>query len=49
VLEVRGDVTGTSGGSYAGTLNLQPVPLPAAAWLLISGFAGLVPLVRRRA
>ncbi|HVW68912.1 MAG TPA: hypothetical protein VHB68_08040, partial [Steroidobacteraceae bacterium] len=29
VLEIRGDVTGASGGSYSGTLNLTPVPLPA--------------------
>jgi hypothetical protein len=42
VLEVRGDVTGSSGGSYSGTLQLSPVPLPAAAWLLLSGIVGLV-------
>src|ERR1700723_3361140 len=30
VLETRGDVTGSSGGTYSGTLNLNPVPLPAA-------------------
>jgi hypothetical protein len=44
VLEVRGNVTGTGGGSYAGTLNLTPVPLPAALPFLLSGlgiFGGL--------
>jgi hypothetical protein len=37
VLEVRGDVTGQNGGSYTGIINLQPVPLPAALPLLLSG------------
>jgi hypothetical protein len=49
VLEVRGNVTGTSGGSYSGTLNLAPVPLPAAIWLLLSGLGGLGTIARRRA
>jgi hypothetical protein len=50
VLEVRGNVTGTSGGSYSGTLNVAPVPLPAALPLLFSGL-GLLGggLARRRA
>ncbi len=47
VLEVRGNVTGANGGSYSGSLNLTPVPLPAAVWLLLSGLAGFVTLVRR--
>lgn len=47
VLEIRGNVTGDSGGSYSGTLNLTPVPLPAAGWLLVAGMAGLVSLGRR--
>jgi hypothetical protein len=37
VLEVRGNVTGPSGGSYSGTLNVAPVPLPAALPLLLCG------------
>lgn len=41
VLEVRGDVTGTSGGAYAGAFQLTAVPLPAALPLLFSGMGGL--------
>jgi hypothetical protein len=37
VLEVKGTVSGTAGGSYSGTLNLAPVPLPAGLPLLLSG------------
>jgi hypothetical protein len=50
VLEVRGNVSGQFGGSYSGVMNLAPapVPLPAAAWLLLSGLGGLGALGRRR-
>ena len=48
VLEVRGDVTGTAGGSYAGLIDLQPVPLPAALPLVLSGMGLLGGLLRRR-
>jgi hypothetical protein len=49
VIEVRGDVTGTQGGSYSGTFQLAPpVPLPAAGWLLVSGVGGLLGFARRR-
>ncbi len=48
VLEIRGAVTGTVGGSYAGVLNLAPVPLPAAGWFLLSGLFGLLPALGRR-
>lgn len=41
VLEIEGTVSGTAGGSYSGTLNLAPVPLPAGLPLLLSGIAGL--------
>jgi len=48
VLEVRGDATGSAGGSYAGLINLQPVPLPAALPLLLSGIGLLGGLARKR-
>jgi hypothetical protein len=48
VLEIRGNVSGISGGSYAGVMNLAPVPLPAAAWLLLSSLGGLGALTRRK-
>lgn len=34
VLEIRGQATGVNGGSYAGVLNVAPVPLPATLPLL---------------
>jgi hypothetical protein len=51
VLEVRGDVAGTAGGSYSGTINLapvSPVPLPAALPLMLSGLGVLGGLIRKR-
>lgn len=49
VLEVLGTVSGSAGGSYSGTLNLAPapVPLPAGLPLLLSGIAGLGLWTRR--
>ncbi len=41
VLEIRADSVGTSGGSYSGTLNIAPVPLPAGLPLLLSATIGL--------
>ena len=52
VLEIRGDVTGSLTGLYAGALQLSPVPLPSTTWLLVSGLFGLyglaLPGVRSR-
>lgn len=48
VLDVAGTATGDLGGQYFGGLDLEPVPLPATTWLLLSGFAGLVLAARRR-
>jgi hypothetical protein len=48
VLELRGSVSGTAGGSYSGVLNIAPVPVPAAAWLMGSALLGLVGARRRR-
>ena len=47
VLEIRGIVTGTVSGSYGGALNLTPIPVPGAVWLLGSALAGLG-WIRRR-
>ncbi|MBS0375219.1 MAG: FxDxF family PEP-CTERM protein [Proteobacteria bacterium] len=41
VLQVRGTVSGSAGGAYAGVLNIVPVPLPATLPLLLSGLAAL--------
>jgi hypothetical protein len=48
VLQVRGTAIGANGGSYSGSLNVNPVPLPAALPLLLSGFGLLGGLFRRR-
>ncbi len=50
ILEVRGDVVGTNGGSYTGVLNISPIP-EAAEWaMLLTGFGliGFVVARRRR-
>jgi hypothetical protein len=49
VVEVRGTTTGANGGAYSGTLNLAPVPLPAALPLLLSGCALFGSMRRRKA
>jgi hypothetical protein len=51
VLELRGAVSGTFGGGYAGTLSVAPstVPVPASAWLMGSALLGLVGVSRKRA
>jgi hypothetical protein len=46
VVQVRGEASG--GSSYSGNVQLTPVPLPASAWLLLSGMAGLAFMVRGR-
>ncbi len=47
VLDVAGTATGNLGGQYFGGLDLEPVPLPATTWLLLSGIAGLILAARR--
>jgi len=46
-LVITGTVTGAQGGAYAGVVA-SPVPLPAAAWLLLSGLAGVGIMARWR-
>jgi len=48
ILDVAGIASGTNGGSYVGTVNLQPVPLPASFLLMISGLGGLLALTAKR-
>jgi hypothetical protein len=47
ILDVAGLPSGTSGGMYGGAVQLTATPLPAAAWLLISG-AGMLGFATRR-
>jgi hypothetical protein len=48
-LIITGTVTGTEGGAYAGVVaSPSAVPLPAAAWLLLSGLVGVGAMARRR-
>ncbi|MGB6307205.1 MAG: FxDxF family PEP-CTERM protein [Steroidobacteraceae bacterium] len=49
ILDVAGIASGTGGGSYVGSVDLEPVPLPAALWLMLSGLGGLGALSRKRA
>jgi hypothetical protein len=48
ILEVRGNVTGTFGGSYAGVLNVAPVPVPGAVYLLGSSLVAMLGVSRRK-
>lgn len=48
-LQVRGTVAGTSGGSYAGVLNIaQPVPEPESYAMLLTGLGLMGFMARRR-
>lgn len=49
VLEISGTASGAGGGSYTGTLNLSPVPLPASFPLLLTGLLGFAALALTRA
>ena len=47
-LEVRGDVVGTFGGSYTGSLNVVPVPEPETYAMLLAGLGIIGTIARRR-
>lgn len=48
ILEVRGQVVGTSGGSYSGTLNINPVPEVAPWAMLLLGMLMTSLVIARR-
>lgn len=48
VLEIRGQVTGSAGGSYAGVFNVAAVPEPDALAMVLAGAGVLGCSVRRR-
>jgi hypothetical protein len=47
-LEVRGKVNGTNGGSYAGVMNLAPVPEASNLALMLAGFGVFGTIAVRR-
>ncbi len=49
VFEVRGLATGSAGGTYAGALQVGPVPLPPGLTLLLSGLGVFGSFAYRRA
>jgi hypothetical protein len=46
IVQIRGEAA--AGSSYSGTATFMPVPLPAPAWLFLSGAAGVTAFARRR-
>lgn len=46
-LEIRGNVVGTYGGTYSGSLNVAAIPEPETDALLMAGL-GLIGFVARR-
>ncbi len=47
-LEVRGKVNGTNGGSYAGVMNLAPVPEASNVAMMLAGFGVFGTIAVRR-
>jgi len=48
VLQISGTASGTLGGSYTGSLELTPVPLPASFPLLLTGLLGIAGAMLQR-
>lgn len=48
ILQIRGTVTGTAGGSYSGALNVGPVPEPDSYAMLLGGLGFIAYSVRRK-
>lgn len=46
--DAGGDNPGFDGGFDVAGVQVQPVPLPAAGWLMLAGFGGLAALRRRK-
>jgi len=47
VLEVRGNITGASGGAYVGAMNLSPVPEPQSYAMLLAGLGAVAFVIGR--
>ncbi|GIZ52524.1 FxDxF family PEP-CTERM protein [Noviherbaspirillum aridicola] len=47
-LAVTGKITGTTGGSFGGNINVSPVPEPATWGMMLGGLALVVYVARRR-
>lgn len=47
-LRISGLANGLAGGEYSGAIGATPVPLPAAAWLLVSGLVAFGAVGRRK-
>jgi hypothetical protein len=48
-IRVAGNVLGTKGGTYSGTLSVSPVPEPESWGMMALGLAGVGALARRKA
>jgi len=47
-LQVQAVPSGPLGGIFSGGIQVSAVPIPAAAWLLLSGLVGVGAMARRR-
>lgn len=47
-LTIAGVATGSAGGIYAGAIDVAPIPVPPAVWMLGSALVGLATVGRRK-